>query len=80
MPVVPRSSDVLKQGCLQSFKTRSTDLIKNTKNQGVAVVPRRSDVLKQGCLQSFKTRRPNFDKDVKIRSWFQRVNTSHPYV
>ncbi|CEM60948.1 hypothetical protein DWQ65_05545 [Treponema phagedenis] len=38
------------------------------------VVPSRSDVLKQSSLQSFKTRRLNFDKDVKIKSWwFQTV-------
>ncbi|EFW36354.1 hypothetical protein HMPREF9554_03162 [Treponema phagedenis F0421] len=39
-----------------------------------AVVPRSSDVLKAQPLSSaFKTRRLNFDKDVKIKSWYQKT-------
>ncbi|CEM60758.1 conserved hypothetical protein [Treponema phagedenis] len=60
MAVVPRRNDVLKQDCLQSFKTRRFDFDKDVKNSERArtpVLPCRSDVLKQNYLQSFKTRK-----------------------
>ncbi|TYT79272.1 hypothetical protein FS559_09315 [Treponema phagedenis] len=58
--MVPNRSDVLKQGRLQSFKTRRFHFAmdgKNSEPSRTAVVPSSSDVLKQECLQSFKTRR-----------------------
>ncbi|QEK00946.1 hypothetical protein FUT84_07135 [Treponema phagedenis] len=47
--VVPRSSDVLKQSNLQSFKTRKFGFdmdVKNSEPPRAAVVPNRNDVLK----------------------------------
>ncbi|EFW37281.1 hypothetical protein HMPREF9554_02242 [Treponema phagedenis F0421] len=79
--MVPSRNDVLKQSCLQSFKTRRFgSAYKALKLAGLVLpwtaklrtarrrlIPRRNDVLKQNTLQSFKTRKFGFAMDGKTK-------------